>query len=170
MDNVSEEEIYPVVKEKLEVLIRKKYTKDFHLEITARKHFSNDLKSKISDDRNLIFSFLKDAPPDITGYVKNESISYLPRFFDNKYCFIVVEIKNEKMKLDDIYQLRKYSELFDTWLALLITTKEIPEEIKRLSKINKQLLPKRDQSYTILAQFSLHNNDFMEWFPRNPFK
>lgn len=112
------------IKRKLEGLIAAK-TDKFHLEITADRRFSNPLKAAIDRHRELIFHFLREAAPDITGYIKDGISS----------AFVVVEVKNDEIKIDDIYQTRKYAELFAAKYALLVSTKEIPEEIKRLSRV-----------------------------------
>ena len=44
---------------------------------------------------------------------------------------MVVEVKNEVIKLEDIYQTKKYADLFDAKYALLISPEEIPEELIR---------------------------------------
>jgi len=158
---------YESIKKKLEELMKRKFNK-FHLEITANKHFSDKLKEKISRKRDLIFIFLKKAAPDLTGYIKAEEL-YSP-YMGNDYAFVVVEVKPNRIKLEDIYQVRKYSELFDARLTLLITFREIPEEIKRLSRIVKPLLKQTDGEKIILARFNPEENEFKEWFPKNPFK
>lgn len=55
----------------LEAILRAKF-KEFHLEITARKRFTNVLKSQVSQHRDIIFHFLRETAPDITGFVKEE--------------------------------------------------------------------------------------------------
>lgn len=150
--------------------MRKKF-KDFHLEITADKHFSNKLKEKIGTKRDIIFSFLKEAAPDITGYIDIGELYHVVSFFkEDEYVFLVIEVKKEKLKLDDIYQTRKYAELFNAWLAILITLEEIPEEIKRLSRVVKPLLPKSDENQLVISYFDHKTNEFKDWFPKNPFK
>jgi len=83
--------------------------------------------------------------------------------------FVVVEVKAEKLKLDDIYQTKKYAELFDAKYALLVTTEEIPEELKRLSKVIFSLLHIGEYRTFSLAQFDEKTNAFAEYFPENPF-
>jgi len=77
----------------------------------------------------------------------------------------VVEIKNRKIKIDDIYQIRKYAELFNTKYSLLITTKEIPEEVKRLSKTGHTFF---SGSYgyekIVLSYFDIKKEMFIDWF------
>ena len=50
----------------------------------------------------ITFYFLKEAAPDITGFIRKQYATE----------FVVVEIKRNTIKLDDIYQTRKYAELF----------------------------------------------------------
>lgn len=164
--SMDEKDYYLVIKNELGKLLKKKFD-EYYLEITANKNFSNKLKKKIDEDRNIIFSFLKEAAPDITGYVESGFLTQLLEW--KRYVFVVVEIKRDKLKLDDIYQIRKYSELFDARLSLLISLKDIPEEIKRLSKAVEQLLSQPDGEKIIIAQFSPHEKCFKEWFPKNPF-
>src|SRR3972149_9068145 len=97
-----ERDYYKPIKAKLEELLGTKFS-NFHLEITADKKFSNKLKTEISPNRDIIFHFLKEAAPDITGFIKGEYSS----------DFIVVEIKNEEIKIDHIYQTKKNAELFN---------------------------------------------------------
>ena len=153
----TEREIYPHIKNWLEEQLKTRFT-DFHLEITADRKFSNPLKQQIDRNRDLIFNFLKEAAPDITGFVKG----------DYSREFIVVEVKNKPIKLDDIYQTRKYAELFDARYALLVSTEEIPEEIIRLSKVVFSLLSLPAYKQLTLVHFG-DNAKNIVWFPDNPF-
>jgi len=153
----TEREIYPHIKNWLEEQLKTRFT-DFHLEITADRKFSNPLKQQIDRNRDLIFNFLKEAAPDITGFVKG----------DYSREFIVVEVKNKPIKLDDIYQTRKYAELFDARYALLVSTEEIPEEIIRLSKVVFSLLSLPAYKQLTLVYFG-DNAKKVVWFPDNPF-
>jgi len=84
-----ERDYYKTIKTKLEELIRTKFS-NFHLEITADKKFSNKLKPEISPHghRDIIFRFLNEAVPEITGFINGEYPS----------DFIIIEIKNEEIK------------------------------------------------------------------------
>jgi hypothetical protein len=120
-----EEAYYPIVKNWLEEWLKQYFKDHYHLEITAHGKFSSMLKMQIPQHRDIIFAFLKGAFPDITGFViKNHAPE-----------FIVVEFKNGMIKLDDIYQTRKYAELLDAHYALLVSTEEIPAEIIKLSTV-----------------------------------
>jgi len=154
-----EKDYYPDLKSLLELLLKSAFGEFYHLEITATKTFSNKLKAQIPEHRNLIFHFLKEAPPDITGFIKEQ---YTTDFF-------VAEFKKETLRLDDIYQVRKYAELFEAKYALLITTEEIPEELKRLSKIVYSLLSLPGYRKLTLVRFDEQQGQFVDWFEENPF-
>ena len=156
---MKERQYYEIIKEQLYTLLRSKYD-SFHLEITAEKRFSNVLKSEISQYKEIIFYFLKEAAPDITGFIRKPYSTE----------FMVVEIKKNTIKLDDIYQTRKYAELFDARYALLISPMEIPEEIKRLHRVVYSLLALPAYKTLTVVHYDEETTDFGEWFPRNPFE
>lgn len=158
MEVKKEREYYETIKAMLEELLKSKFS-DFYLEITADKKFSNKLKANISQYRDIIFYFLKEAAPDITGFIKQQYST----------DFLVVEIKREKMKLDDIYQTRKYAELFDARYALLISTEEIPEEVRRLHRVVYSLLSLPAYKTLTLCEIDKETMEFIEWFPETPF-
>ena len=155
-----EREYYQLIKAKLESLFKMR-TDNFHLEITANKRFSNKLKAQVRSNRDIIFLFLKEASPDITGFIKREYSS----------DFVIVEFKKEKIKIDHIYQTRKYRDLFDAKFAFLVSLQPIPEEIKRLHKVEFMLLhsPSIYRAFA-LAHFDEKSGNFVEWYPENPFE
>lgn len=155
-----EKDYYQPIKTKIGELLSNKVN-NFHLEITADKKFSDRLKAEIREGRDIIFLFLKKASPDITGFIKKDSWA----------DFIVIEFKREKIKLDDIYQTRKYRDLFDAKFVFLISLKPIPEEIKRLHKSTYEILAMPHYSYAfVLVQFDEKVGNFIEWYPKNPFE
>jgi len=160
-----ESQFYPVIKSKLENLFREKYkdrTHELHLEITANSKFGNKLKSKISSGKDIIFTFLKSASPDITGFID------IKDDYSNS-GFIVLEFKKDEIKLDDIYQARKYGELLEARYAFLVSLHQIPEELRRLSKTVYALLSLPAYRTLTLVSFDEGNNIFLEWYPENPF-
>ena len=150
---------YESIKAWLERILNEKYA-SVHLEVTASKKFSNVLQAQIDPSRDLIFAFLKEAAPDITGFVKKDSPSQRE--------FIVVEVKTNPIKLDDIYQTRKYAELFDARYALLISTSETPEKITRLSRVVFPLLTLPAYKQVTLVRFA-DDGRSITWFPECPF-
>src|SRR5216683_852505 len=156
---IGERALYESVKVWLERLLEQNYA-SVRLEVTAYKQFSNVLQSQIDPYRELVFAFLKEAAPDITGFVKKDSSSLRE--------FVVVEVKTGPIKLDDIYQVRKYAELFDARYALLISTCEIPEKITRLSRVVYSLFALPAYKQLTLVRFE-DNGSRCTWFPDCPF-
>lgn len=152
-----ERDLYPSVKAWLEELLRQRFA-TVHLEITAKRKFSNVLKQQIDQGREVIFYFLREAPPDLAGFVREAS---------GLRTFVVVEVKREPIRLDDIYQARKYAELFDATIALLVSPHEIPEEIRRLSRAVHGLLAV--PAYKDLTLVRFVDGTGVEWFPKDPF-
>jgi hypothetical protein len=155
---VTEKDYYEPIKKGFEELFNAKG--ETHLEITANKNFSNRLKGQIGTNRDIIFYFLKEVAPDISGFIMRD---YGARF-------IVIEVKDEVLKLDHIYQTRKYAELFDASFAFLVSTHEIPEEIKKLSKVVYSLLSLPVYKSLILVHVDKKTHRFVEWFEENPFE
>ncbi len=134
-------------------------TTNIHLEITANRKFSDKLKTEIREGREIIFHFLKEASPDITGFIKNDYFS----------DFIVVEFKRQAIKLDNVYQAKKYRDLFSAKFTFLISLQPIPEEIKRLHKTTYHLLAGASTyDAFVIVHFDEASREFNEWFPENP--
>ncbi len=164
-----EKEYYVKIKSKLEEVFREVF-QNIHFEITASGNFSNKLKSQIDKYRDIIFVFLKrGTSPDITGFVGS-----LKEEFKTRYSyyegFVVAEIKKDVIKLDDIYQTRKYAELLDARYAFLISLEPIQEEIKRLSQTVHSLLSLPAYQTLILACFDDKTEQFTDYHPKEPFK
>lgn len=167
-DKKKQRELYEVIRPCIEKLIKKK-AMNFHLEITADKKFSNKLKAEIPTGREIIFAFLKEAAPDITGFIKRRPFSDL----------ITIEVKNHEIRIDDIYQIKKYRDLFNAKFAFLISTRPIPEEIKRILKVIPPLCPTGHETL-VLVRFEERKlteehlqgppNPFIEWYPEDPFE
>ena len=157
---IGERSYYESVRLWLQEFLEPKYA-SVHLEVTANRQFSNLLQSHIDTFRELIFAFLNEAAPDITGFVKKEPAA--PKEF------VVVEVKAAPIKLDDIYQTRKYGELFDARYALLLSTSEIPEKIARLSRVVPSLLALPAYKQLALVSF-MQDGRATTWFPECPFK
>jgi len=156
-----EKEFYKPIKEVLENLLKSIFSgKEVHLEITAEKGFSNKLKSQIPDYLEIIFQFLRDVKPDITGFIRQ---TYGPEI-------VVIEVKDEPIKLDHLYQIKKYAELLNAKYALLISTHGIPEEIKRLCRKVYAVLSLPAYNKITLVYYDQEKSEFEEWFEGIPFK
>jgi hypothetical protein len=155
-----ESSYYPVVKNWLDEMLGQLFKDQYHLEITANGNFSATLKLQIPQHRDIIFTFLKEVAPDLTGFVIRSGV----------FEFIVVEFKDAKLKLDDIYQTRKYAELFDARYALLVSTQEMPVEIIRLSSAIPSLLQIPGYGKLTLVQFPKEGKGATTWIADFPFQ
>lgn len=164
-----EKEYYVKIKSKLEEVFRGMF-QNIHFEITAGGNFSNKLKSRVGKYRDIIFVFLKKGTsPDITGFVDGLREEYKTRYGYYE-GFVVAEVKKGEIKLDDIYQARKYAELLDARHTFLISLQPIAEEIKRLSQTVYSLLSLPAYQTLILACFDDKSEQFTEFYPKEPFK
>src|SRR5574341_1944158 len=118
-----EREYYAPIKSRLEERLREKAVHAY-LELTADTNFSEILKSAIPRGHEIIFNFLRSSRPDIAGYLTDK--------YGGKH-FIIAEIKLGSHKLEDIYQLRRYADLFTAQFAFLLSPQPVPEELKRLA-------------------------------------
>jgi len=159
----NENELYKSIKNCLQKRFRAEFL-NCHLEITSNGKFSEEIKSKVPNYNDIIFSFLKKKnSPDLTGFIKEE-------YSTN---FITVEVKNDVITLEDIYQAKRYAELFSAKYSFLISTKPIPTEIKRLcQKIPILYIMGTAYASLKLGEFDIERNDILEekWFPESPFK
>lgn len=155
-----ERRYYPIVRDWLEDLLKQRFG-FCHLEITANKNFSNDIKAHILQGREIIFHFLRQTAPDITGFVDRSRGS----------GFVVADVKTRTITLEDVYQVKRYAELFSASWGLLLSTKEIPEEFKRLHSIAAVTF----STLTGHGQITLgwlrgQDREWIpEWFPGDPF-
>lgn len=167
---IAEKELYEPIKE----FLKKSFTQKFGnciLETTAEGNFSDTLKSVVRHD--IIFSFLgKKASPDLAGFIHAERSQWIasnvPSIVKD---FITVEIKKDKITLQDIYQAKMYGDLFGAKYALLVSPSRIPEEIKRLDQ-------RLFITYRYMSGWYLHigywlsyaNAIELNWLPHSPFQ
>jgi hypothetical protein len=160
----SKREPEQVLYEPVRDFLHSKFTAKFgncYLDITAKGHFDETLKKAVRHD--IIFAFLgKKASPDLAGFIKNE--------FGVK-DFITVEVKVDKITLQDIYQAKLYGDLFAAKYALLISPAPIPEEVKRLHR-NLFILHRFMSGWRVyIGQWQEELKEVTEnsWFPEPPF-
>ena len=161
-----ERECYWIVKDKFEELFKSRGIQ-VYLEVTASGKFSDRIKSVVPRGKEIVFLFLRQVAPDITGFVEipSKSVSISTR------KFVVIEVKRE-VRLGDVYQLKKYADLFDASFAFLVSLSPISEEIKRVFDVC-MLFPKLRggniyQAF-VITYFDINSKEFMEWFDENPF-
>jgi len=89
------------------------------LEITATTGASDKVAQAIVPGLEILFAFLSSNKPDILGV-------------DDKRRWIVAEIKDGGLGLEDVYQAKKYKELFSAPFGFLVTAAPIPTRLRRL--------------------------------------
>lgn len=156
---MKEENLYDPIRTYLLEKFNQKF-KDTILEDTHSGGFSQKIKKEIPEHREIIFSFLTKEKPDLIGYVKET--------YSVKY--ITVEIKNTQINLNDVYQAKKYADLFEAKYGFLISSKAIPDEIKRLHKKTSILRTTVDYERLILAEWDISKNEVVDWFEISPFQ
>lgn len=155
---MKESDYYESIEMTFDNLFREKGS--VYSEITANGEPSNRIKEKVHDSKNIIFSFLRDARPDITGFSVGK----------HSEKFFVIEVKNEEIKLDHIYQTRKYIDLFDAYFGFLVSTKEIPTEIKKITEMNYGILNIGQYRCFSLCQYDEDSKRIVDWHMENPFE
>lgn len=168
----SEKELYSGVWRSLQAYFLGKSLADYvYLAITSEGIFPEEILSHVPEHREIIFSFLKKKnSPDITGFVRLATKTE-PKY--TTFRFITVEIKNAAITLEDVYQAKRYADLFTAKYGFLISTEPIPTIIKRLcERIPILYIAGTDYQTLKLVQFDVVKQEIMErnWFPEPPFK
>jgi len=167
-----EEELYEPVKKYLIRMLKRNFS-NYHLEITARGTYSETLKHLVRHD--IAFSFLQKAPPDLTGFVLKEGANARVARSSDVMGFITVEVKPDKVRIQDVFQAKMYGDLFYAKYALLVSPDIIGEEIRRLHEKLHILNRFRDWKVYV-GQVSIEQSvrsiikvkDCI-WFPETPF-
>jgi hypothetical protein len=138
--------------------------KSVHLEVGATTGLSEQIKGAIPEDKNIIFSFLRQHRPDIIGVIEGEP--FLSRF-------VIAEVKAKSLTLENIYQAKRYKGLLEARAGFLVTVHPIPEDLRRLCAQNWDILSSAsDGGYKFLAicRFDIETGKFIDWFRENPFQ
>ena len=164
-----ERDLYAPIKEYL----AKSFTQKFgncYLEITAEGVFSSTLKSVVRHD--IVFYFLRKKAPDLVGFIARKQSEWVASFVPSiVQDYITVEIKKDKITLEDIYQAKMYGDLFQAKYALLISPERIPEEIKRLDQSTYVTRRYMSGWYVHVGQWiSMVSCIEQNWLPRSPFQ
>ena len=162
----AEKELYAPLKEYLNEAFERTFER-CHLEITAQGYFSEELKCVVRND--IIFSFLgRKVSPDLTGFISRKESLLEAMTPSNIQDFITVEIKAERITLQDIYQAKMYGDLFEAKYALLISPKPIPEEIKRLNQ-RLFITHRYGGRYIHIGRWLSGLHSIIDWLPKSPY-
>jgi hypothetical protein len=129
------------------------------LEIAASAGASDAIAEGIPYGQGILFSYRSSNRPDILGWTQ-------------KRDWIVAEVKEAALGLDEIYQTKRYKELFCARYAFLISSVPVSEQLKRLCRANPRVLGSFGDylGCFVLAEFNHVTGDFAIWFPENPFE
>lgn len=116
-----------------------------YLEITAKGHFSEELKEVLEDSALNIIRVEKFSP-DIMGFIEKSPHSKE---------LITVEVKADKMTIKNISRAKLYADIFRAKYGMLISPKRIPEEIRRFIGNRFEI-----RGNIIIAQFDEANDKF----------
>ncbi len=127
-----------------------------HLEITAKGHFSEELK-EVLDDKALSIIRVEKFSPDIMGFIQKDQYSKEK---------ITVEVKPDKITIKDISRTKLYADIFDAKYGILISPRSIPEEIRRFISDKYAI-----RGNIIIAEFLKETATFLfnkKLYPSNP--
>jgi len=133
---VSEDVYYEDICDTIESIFRHSAKKhgyeeeiDVHLEVTAE----GSIFLKELNTIEIQESFSRQRP-DVTGY---ES------YRRGAINIIIAEIKAQKLRLQDLYQMLRYADLFDANYSFLVTTDTIPTSIENF--FEQRIVPVEDE-------------------------
>ncbi len=157
---MAEADFYEPIRQCLEALF-KTVVRDVYSEIGADSGFSEKAKRAIPVGRDIVFAFLRQRP-DLLVLIGEQHRPHL----------VTVEIKENSLKLEDIYQAKQYKEVFDAEHGLLITLSPIQEELKRLCRTTPNILRSVADhfQFLVIGQFDRTSAKVIDWFAENPFE
>ncbi len=129
---------------------------------TDRGQFPSELMKEIPIEKEILFSFGREAKPDLTGFVRIDT---------NVVDFITVEIEDGKAKLEDIYQAKRYADLWGAKYGFFITEEALPEKFRRLDRVS-QIFSGFRGATIYSARYDRIANTIPDesWYPGSPFR
>jgi len=134
------------------------------IEVTADR-VSDKLQEKLPDD---VLFLLKggEVRPDILGRVEHPIGS--KAFYYHSF-FVTAEVKDGAPTINDLFQAKKYGEIYSAAITLLASTQKPEERLLRLLKRNPVLLHlPMSMHLAYLCRFSVKDGLIDWWFPEQP--
>jgi hypothetical protein len=132
-----ESDLYEPVKQALEKLLAA--STDIHVEITANG--ISKVSQRRLDDAAFLFLKSEKTQPDIMGYLLEEVSPFgLELAKRGHRATVIAEIKNDEIRIPDIYQAKRYAEVFDADYAFLISSEDVSEDVKRFVRNRPNVL------------------------------
>ena len=131
MTDIKEKDLYEPIK----TILEKTFSKigENYFEITASS-ISDHIK-KFLDDHEVLILGTENKRPDIMGIV---NIQHETGYISKR--LIIIEVKSGVLNFDDIYQLKKYAEMFNAYYAILVSPEGLDETRRRFLKYRNLLL------------------------------
>lgn len=137
---------------------------DCVFEVTA-EGVSDELQGKLPDEVLFLLGS-RELRPDILGRVKHPVGS--KAFYYNSF-FVTAEVKDGTPTVNDLFQAKKYGEIYEAAISLLVSTQKPEERLLRLLKRKSVLLMLPMSMFsTYLCRFSPKDETIDWWFPQQP--
>jgi len=166
---LSERKLYKPIRNALERYFCSR-TQECWFDITAES-ISERVQNKFLERKEDYLLFLlnrKEFRPDIMGYVKTPPRSNI--FYFSEFL-TVVEVKSTRPSVRDLFQIKKYGELYNALISILISIEKPEPRFLALLEGRPTLLQLPISGAQVyIARFSEDKNDFDWWHPRPPRK
>ena len=147
-----EHDLYEPVKNAIETELFELGFDSTYIEITANGQFSDAFKNFHIIEQ--VKMMLNNLMPDISGYIDNE--------------LLVIEIKDEALTFETIYQAKCYAELVNAKYAFLISNEDFSAKNKAIISRRNDLLRFNHDREILVGIFDIMTNTIKDWYPRRP--
>jgi len=158
-----ESKLYPLVRDALESYFRLG-SEQCVFKVTA-EGVSGELEERLPDEILFLLGS-RELRPDILGYVQYPTAS--KAFYYHSF-FVTAEVKGGVPTINDLFQAKKYGEIYGAAISLLVSTLKPEQRLLRLLKRKSVLLHLPMTMYSeYLCTFSTKDNVIDWWFPEEP--
>lgn len=142
----NEWKLYNPIKNALEIKFSDK-GKCYFENTSPPRRFSDRLRGQLDDDSLFILKVEKQFP-DLTGYVIRKTMA------GEIKELIVVEVKEKKPTLEDIYQTKRYAEILKASYGLLISLEKLSVEHRRFLIKRREITQFLQDKHILIGQFN----------------
>lgn len=157
-----ESKLYPLVRIALESYFRLG-SEQCLFEVTA-EGVSDELQEKLPDEI-LFLLRSRELRPDVLGYVEYPTES--KAFYYNSF-FVTAEVKDGVPTINDLFQAKKYGEIYGAAISLLVSTLKPEVRLLRLLKRKSILLHLPMSMYSAYLCTVSTKDNVIDWFPEEP--
>jgi len=137
---------------------------DCIFEVTA-EGVSDVLQGKLQDEVLFLLGS-RELRPDILGHVEHPIES--KAFYYHSF-FVTAEVKDGTPTVNDLFQAKKYGEIYEAAISLLVSTQKPEERLLRLLKRKSVLLHLPMSMFSAyLCRFLAKDGTIDWWFPEHP--